>query len=664
MRLRGATRGAGSNAGWYVAPVDVSDAEDDVAHAADNGAAAPPVPDTLRPLRDAVELEVAAEEERLAVRSSRRARFGARATVLVSALLFLALYAVATAGNYGLRVTSDAPTYLALVRELAVAPLASGSAYLAGPLTTSHASPYVQALALGWKYLAPSGAAADPEALYRFLSVVGLAVAFLVLGAVFLWSRRQAGSLAAWLALPALLVLFGPAHVIWAGDLTFHGFLYGSYFSQTCATALLVLTLFALDARKKAVGLLALPAASLTMLVHPFTGLVLVALASAQAVGRALTRRPLWWLGPVALGGGFLAALPWPAYDVDSALGESGVPGTWIIAAAVGVPVLARLVALAPLPTLRVPHLRWKPGLLLLALAGLVGFVALAGWEAWLITQPGPDPLVHSNRLSLYWVEDRWRWPLMFAAGAVGLVGLARLARRGRPLPALWFAACFAAGVAGAAGLEFPLWYRLLLFCQVPLALGVGVVLAEDRGWHRRIAGATLLLAVAFKATTLVALPERTTYFGTPLQEAYRLGKFVPGAPGLVAADPFTSYYVPGATGHRVLVVTKAHVGSQRELAASERGYRLLHEFYVGDDWWHAAQVMWNRGVRYVVIDKSISLAPPTLAAFSTGPTPLVRTELDRRQLGTYFYRNNRVGRLVHDSKTYVVYELARDKLW
>jgi len=110
--------------------------------------------------------------------------------------------------------------------------------------------------------------------------------------------------------------------------------------------------------------------------------------------------------------------------------------------------------------------------------------------------------------------------------------------------------------------------------------------------------------------------------------------------------------------------VTKAHVGSDEELAVSERGYRLLHEYYLGGNWWAAAQTMWKQGVRYVVVEKHTSLAPPTLADFSTGPTPLIRTQAQRRQLGTYFYRNNRVGTLIHDSPTYAVYQLDSHKLF
>jgi hypothetical protein len=121
---------------------------------------------------------------------------------------------------------------------------------------------------------------------------------------------------------------------------------------------------------------------------------------------------------------------------------------------------------------------------------------------------------------------------------------------------------------------------------------------------------------------------------------------------------------VPGTSGRRVLVVTKAHVGSRGELAAATRGYALLHRFAVGRQWWAAAKRMYRLGVRYVVVEKSTSLRPSDLVTFSTGPTPLVRTVADRRWLGTYFYRNNRVGTLVYDTWPYAVYRLDPRRLF
>ena len=150
--------------------------------------------------------------------------------------------------KYGLRVTSDTPTFLALLREMTLHPLQPVSPFVCGAgLETSHATPYMQVLAWLWKLVAPHHAggvpAPDPLAAYRVLAVAGVVVTALALHASFLWVRRSAGTRAAWISLPVLLLLFGPAHVIWAGDLTFNGFLYASFYPQTLGLALLLYTL-------------------------------------------------------------------------------------------------------------------------------------------------------------------------------------------------------------------------------------------------------------------------------------------------------------------------------------------------------------------------------------------------------------------------------------
>jgi len=581
------------------------------------------------------------------------------------------------ASGYAMRVISDTPTYLALIPRLADRPLDRGSPFLDMPTAgDSHASPYLQLLAFAWRWISAGSDTAghvlvDPVALGRFLSLVGIAVTLVVLHAVFVFARREAGPKAAWVMLPTLLLLFGPAHVIWAGDLTFHGFLYAGYFPQTLAIAFLLATLLVTEFEPCWPRyLIGTACAAVTLLVHPFTGLVLAVLIAVQGSWLALRRDEAWRVGPVCLAAGFVVGLAWPAYSLAGALGEAGVAGPVLIAGCALVPAIVRVL---PVDADSISSATW--GLLerldtdaariRLAVGGAVLVGALAAWESWLFTQPNADPLITTNHLSLYWVEDRWRWPLMFGAGAVGLAGLARLALRGRPLPLCWFSGLFALGVAGALGAPLPIWWRFLLFCQIPLALGVAVVVAEaDAGRLRRLVVATFAGVGIFKVATLLAVSPQITYFGTPVQPTYELARMIPQRPGLVAADPFLSYFIPGATGHRVLVVTKAHVNSRAELARSTDGYRLLHDFFMGDYWWYAAQNMYRQGVRYVLIDKQTSLRPATLSAFSTGPTPLVRTDVDRTLLGTYFYRNNRVGRLLVDSYPYVLYELDPGKLF
>jgi hypothetical protein len=572
-----------------------------------------------------------------------------------------------------LRVTGHTPTFLALLREMALHPLERVSPFLADDaVETSHATPYMQVLAWIWGRIGPSPAGApalvDPEGAFRVLGIAGMVATVALLHAFFLWARRQAGVYAAWCALPILLVLFGPAHVLWAGDLTFHGFMYASGYPQTVALALLLYTLVVLDTKRlrlRVAGGTLL--AGGTMVVHPFTGALLVFLVAADGMLRARRREEGWWVGSVAIVGGFALAELWPAYSLNDALAVVGPSGLVLVVAAACLPIAAERLELGQRASIagRLQALLSDPAARMVLGFGLVVVLAFAGWQAWSIVHPDPDPHSPANRLALYWVEDRWRWPLMLASGSVGVLGLVRLARLGRSLPSLWFGTCLGVCVVGLAGVPVPVWWRFLLFCQLPLALGVADVLTRARPNFRLALIGVLGFSLAFKLVTLFGVSDRFSYFGQALQPAYALGEVVPAnPPGLVATDPFTAYFVPGATGHRVLSVTKAHVGSDAELAASNRGYDLLHEFYSGEAWWEAAQEMWRRGVRYVVVEHHTSLAPRTLAAFSTGPTPLVTTTDDRRQLGTYFYRNNRVGSLLSDSDTYAVYRLDERKLW
>jgi hypothetical protein len=155
-----------------------------------------------------------------------------------------------------------------------------------------------------------------------------------------------------------------------------------------------------------------------------------------------------------------------------------------------------------------------------------------------------------------------------------------------------------------------------------------------------------------------------TYYPETWLPAAYSLGNQIPvGTPGIVAADPYTSYYLPAATGHAVIDISKSHVGSKSELAAASAGYALVHRVYVGRGWKQAMRTMWRRGVRYVVVDHRLMLADPTLERFSNDVDPLWRTGAQRKQLGRYFARLNLVGRLIADTPQYAVYRLDPAKL-
>lgn len=595
--------------------------------------------------------------------------------LLVAGLVTLQLWARAT--DYPLRVTSDTPTFLALIPELADRPFERQSPYLDDPdLATTHAEPYTQALAFLWRAVAPAGAEADPIALSRLLALVGIGVMLLVLATVFLYARATAGRGAAWVAVPVLLALFGPANVIWASDLSLHGFLYAGWFPQNVAIALLLLTLLALERDGRSATVAATLLAALTMTVHPFTGVLLTLLATVRAWQLSCAHDRRWRRVSLALAGGFLLGSLWPAYSLSAAMAEVGLPGWLFVSLAAASPLLlwrrsagaalrgtaGRLEAFAA----RLADPAWASWL---ALAGLATVLLLSLWVARLAHLPPDDPLITTNRLSTYWVEDRWRWPLLLAAGAIGLHGLARMALRGTVVPAAWFAGCFAVGTTGAVaslfGLQIPIWYRFLLAAQIPLAIGVAAAVSSAAPRAVRIVAITVGFSLAFKVLALVALPPTHTYFRTPIQEVWSLGTVIPPGDGLVATDPRTAYFIPGVTGRRVLTVTKAHVGSAAELAAADRGYTLLHRYWSGGtDWWDAGREMWRQGVRWVVIEKSTLLSAPTLEEFSTGPVPLVHPGPEREQLGNYYYENNRVGSLVYDGSSYAVYRLDHRRLF
>ncbi len=374
--------------------------------------------------------------------------------------------------------------------------------------------------------------------------------------------------------------------------------------------------------------------------------------------------------------GGFALGSLWPAYSLSYAMSETGLPGGLFVAVAAAAPLLISACAgsrpvwlTVALAETFMRYLATRSKAYWLAIGGFVIVLALGFWAAALANRPPSDPLITTNRLSTYWVEDRWRWPLMLAAGAIGIYGLARLARRGRIVPAVWFAGCFTLGTIGAlgslAGIQIPIWYRFLLAAQIPLAVGVAAAVPGLSRHTVRYVAATAGFAIAFKALTLVGLPPSHTYFRTSIQEAYAFGKVIADRNGVVATDPRTAYYIPGTTGNHVLTVTKAHVGSSQELRESEQGYATLHEFWSGgQSWWQAAQRMWFQGVRWIVVEKSTLLSAPTLEEFSTGRSPLVHPGQEREQLGNYFYECNRIATLIHDSAQYVVYRLDPSKLF
>src|SRR5262249_56259320 len=121
-----------------------------------------------------------------------------------------------------------------------------------------------------------------------------------------------------------LVVVLGRAHGIWAGDLTFHGFLYASFYPQTLALALLLYTLTLLHGEAQVNRVLvAVATAAATMVVHPFTGALLTLLLAAEASWRAL-RGGEWLIPCLVLGAAYLPLAYWPAYSLDHALAVAG----------------------------------------------------------------------------------------------------------------------------------------------------------------------------------------------------------------------------------------------------------------------------------------------------------------------------------------------------
>jgi hypothetical protein len=589
-------------------------------------------------------------------------RYGVGA--LLVALLGLTLWARTV--DYALRVTSDTPTFIALVTGMTKAPFAPQSPFLDHGTGTQHATPYMQALAFLWS--AVGGGADTPVAIGRFLSLVGIVAFAFTLSCVFLYVRRLAGSTAAWAAMPVLLGIFGPPHVIWASDLSLHGALYAGFFPQNIALGTTLLTLLALERRSRASFAAACLLAMLTMLIHPFTGVLLSVLATAGSCHLALNRDRRAARAPIALALGFVLGMLWPAYSLDRAFAETGMRGLVFIGICVAAPFVTSVLRATRGP-LELPgfvnrfttRLGSADTAFRLALIGAAGTAAIVAWECALLRSPPEE----SARLAIYWVDDRWRWPLLLIAGTVGISGLARLARRGQIVVPVWFVACFAVGALGAIGLPVPVWYRFLLLCQVPLAVGVATVVADARRPRTTaVVAATFALALSFKVVTLFHAPPTVSYFGQPLQPVWSLGEHLPPGSGLVATDPATAYFIPATSGHRVLTVHKGHVSSRRELDQARDGYRLLRRYYAGGhDWWQAGQEMWRRGVRYVVIQKQTTLEPRTLDDF-IWQTAILRTPAQRRALGNYFYENNRVGDLIYDSNDLVVYRLDRAKLF
>jgi hypothetical protein len=596
----------------------------------------------------------------------------------VAGAALLVLYVVAFATNYSLRIIGDVPTFIPIIRRLSVHPFEPVSPFLAsGDIHSSHASPYMQFLGFAWRLFGGDAGMSDQlfTRMTLMLAFAGLLNIGLLASGTWAWAKSVAGPKVAWLTMPVALAMLGPVPILWATDLSFHGLLYSAFYPQNAALACALWTLVLVERPSSRAAGLAVVLAALTVAIHPLTGLLLMLLLTVQAAVAASRNTRGWWRGSAIAVTGLVLGLAWPAYSVLAALEESGLPVPALVALIVLAPALVWVAGERVDGAVRLSARllgRCEGGALLFAEIGAAFVVASAVTVVQLLPKPFPDPIVHSNHLALYWVEDRWRWIILLGAGYVGVSGLARLARRGRPVPFAWMAGTLIVGIVGAVasfgGIQIPIWYRFVLLAQLPLALGVAVVLASRRfAPHLRlVVAATLVLSVVFGLSLVVGGSKRNTYFATPLQPSYSLGSLVPPGPGVVASDPYTSFFVPALTGHPVLTVTKGHVGSALELGESAAGYQLLHTFFASgsdDAWWHAAQLMYLKGVRLIVFDKYTTLEPATLADFSNNTTNFFHGAEGSFLATRYNYRCRRTGTLVADTLEYSVYRLDGKRL-
>ena len=614
---------------------------------------------------------VGAEQLAPRVEPAARATLDRRAPWLcaLSALCVVGMALWAATNSYALRVIGDTPTFLTLIRDLGAHPMQPVSTSFGTAGTESiHASPYLQALGLLWHAVAPAGRYDDPLALGQFAALVSIPMTLFVLGMVWLLASRLAGRTAAFLSIPVLLMVLGPVHVAFPSDLTINGFLYAGYYPTTFATGLTLAALVMLHRASIGLALAAVPVVALTIATDPLNGATLAALATVVACRSA--RHAV--VVPLTLAGGFALAEAWPVFDVFAAFADSDLPVPAILVVA----FVAPWVWLAIRPALRRPG-AWLARRsiggrleLLLAVVALLATVALAAWGVYrMIHYPAGEPLLAANRLGFYWNDQRYRWLLLLLPALVGIIGMLRLARRGEPLPLLWFLGFYAFGTFGAVGellgIYVPLYYRFILLCQIPFAIGVAYFLVTRKSsLAATLTWATIVAVLIFKVATLTAVSKRLTYFGAELPPVWNLASAVPPSSGVVASDPQTSYYFPLVTRNWILTVSPGHADSESEPDVAKAGYRIMHKLYSGSGPTAAAALreLWRKGVRYVVVEKFTTFRPPTLKRFYTGPyTGLIKGR-DVPAAGRYNARLSLAGRVVSDSGQLTVYKLDRNR--
>jgi hypothetical protein len=604
-------------------------------------------------------------------------RWLAPPAALVSVGVLVVMEIQAIGNHYELRVTADTPTFLALIRDMALHPLAKVSVFFGNSSSDSiHASPYLQLLAWIWKAVASPSQFWNPISLGEFAAVVTIPASLFVLAMLWLYVRRLAGTTAAWASIPIILSLFGPAHVIYAGDMTLNGFLTTGYFPSTVATGFLLATLVTVDIRRPWATVLAVVLTALTLTSDPFAGLLLALVMILQACARVARDPRERWRTPLVFALGAALTLAWPAMNTLGAYSKSDAPLPGLVVIAFLAPNLwfevRRRARLAPLLA---RARRFDPGPMFelrTARAGLWATAALLVWALYVMGHwPGNVPALRSYRLGFYWNDQRDRWLLLLLPGVCGVFGLWRVARKGRSVPLLWFAVIFAVGLIGAVvhlatGHELPLYYRLILASQLPLAIGAAIFTTRHRrGAAVAIMALTLTAAFGYKVATLELESVNLNYFGAQLGTLWSFNEIIPRGPGLIASDPSTGYFMPVTTGHRVLTFSKGHADSGTEQTQAEAGYELLRQVYLGTGPQAAAALrrMWSLGVRWVVVEKFTNFDPPTQQQLFNAPYTSLITTADVNQMAVYNTRLTEVGVQTYDDQEFTVYRLVKARL-
>jgi hypothetical protein len=599
------------------------------------------------------------------------------ALAIAAVLVLVGLQIWAAANFYALRVIGDTPSFLALIRDLALHPLRPTSTFFGTSDTRSiHASPYLQALALIWRAVAPAGRLTDPMALGRFVAVCSVPVGLFVLSMVWLYAKEVGGRTAGYVAIPALLTVFGPVHIAFPSDLSLNGFMYAGYYPTTLATGLTIASLIMLRRTSPRWSIATVPVVALTLTTDPLNGAMLAGLAIVYACRVVRTAPGERLRIPLILTWAFLASSAWPAFDVFSAFSASGLPVPLIITSALVIPQLwlslgSRLVTNAGRFTKKLTAPVTAQTELRVAVVSAYCTALLAIWGIYTMTHwPADHSVLTANRLGFYWNDQRERWLLLFAAGACGLIGLHRLARRGQGELLMWFLGFYAVGIIGAiaalVGVQVPLYYRFILLCQVPIAIGLACFITH----HESRLAATIVAALlgcilVFKLATLMTVSDRLTYFGARLPSVWNMGQVIPPESGVVASDPGTSYYVPASTQNRVLTVGLGHADSGAESARAESGYDLIRQVYVGSpaSATSSIRLLWKKGVRWVVVEKFTSFQPVDLKHFYAAPYSALVSAADVDLAARYNSRLSAAANVVADDGEFTIYRLDPARL-